>query len=139
MKKFRVYADDWRDKNHMYVLVYVWPTRKGMNKHIKECNFGVNKSEVQGQCSGFAHYRSSKNGLKLTGLFAYMWLNEEDLQKRGMEIITHECTHAAMRHMTNHKVDLYSEDMAGEEALAYTIGSLSCQVNKKLYKHKIFT
>ena len=130
---FRVYADLWRDVKYANVSVRVSSTRTEMGKDMDVLGFGPHTNDCQGQCSGIIHYAVSG---RRTGCFAIMWLNKEDLLKHGMELISHESVHAAMRHINNRKVDL--SEMPGEEALAYTVGSLSCQINEKLHSMGIF-
>ncbi|KQP36132.1 hypothetical protein [Pseudorhodoferax sp. Leaf274] len=132
MLKMRVYPEAWRGKKHLYVDVRVFRDRKAMHRDIKSGHFGP-ANNCHGQCSGIAHY--DKRG-KLTGKFAIMWLNAEDLRAKPAEIVAHESIHAAMRHMKNKSVDL--SDMAGEEALCYCAGSMTQQINDRLYRAKVF-
>lgn len=140
MKQFRAYADDWRGVRYAYVQVRVLPSRAEMCQDIDDCEFGPSAG-AHGQCSGLAHY--SRAG-RLTGRFACMWLNEEDLRVNASEIVTHECVHAGMRHMANHKLDVQAHSGQGgtvhanEEALAYTVGSLTKQINNRLHKLGVF-
>lgn len=136
MKEFRVYADDWRGVRYAYVLVRVFDTRSEMCDNIDDCCFGPS-GDAHGQCSGIKHY--DKSG-RLTGRFAIMWLNKEDLSSNPAELVSHECVHAAMRHMSNRCVSVQDGGTDGgscganEEALAYTVGCLTRQVNDKLHK-----
>lgn len=100
-----------------------------MAKSITEYMEGKPDKHCEGQCSGHSVY--DKRG-KLTGKFATMWINAEDLKAHGAEIVSHECVHAAMRHITNKKIDL--SDMAGEEVLCYCVGSLTQQLTDRLHK-----
>lgn len=137
MKEFRVYADDWRGVRYAYVLVRVLDTRKAMQQDINDCEFGP-ADGCHGQCSGVTHYNAAG---RMTGRFACMWLNCEDLRANAAEIVTHECVHAAMRHMNNRKVDithLTRDCRVGEEALAYTVGSLTAQITNKLHRLGVF-
>lgn len=129
---FRVYADLWRGVKYMHVIVRVFHKRIDMQEDIDKWGFGPH-GDCYGQCSGVEHY--NKKG-RVTGRFAYMWLNKEDLLSNGMEIICHESIHAAMRHVSNRNVDL--SEMPGEEVLAYTAGNLAAQINIKLNKLKVF-
>jgi len=104
-----------------------------MQENIEQEHFGP-AQDCHGQCSGVSHYNASG---KLTGRFAVMWLNAQDLKARPAELVSHECIHAAMRHMKNHDVDL--SEMAGEEALCYTAGSLTSQINDRLHNMGVFS
>lgn len=132
MKRFRAYADEWRDVFHCFVEVRVFDTRAEMCADLAEQGYETD-SDVQGQCSGVEHY--NKAG-RLTGKFAIMWLNAEDVRANPAEIVPHECIHAAMRHMANRRVDL--SNLAGEEALCYTSGSLCRQINDRLHRIGVF-
>ena len=139
MKQFRAYADDWRGVRHAYVQVRVFPTRAQMCADIDECEFGPS-GDARGQCSGLTHYNRAG---RMTGRFACMWLNADDLRIRGSEIVAHECVHAGMRHIKNHKLNLHDKGEGGrvadsEEVLAYTVGSLVRQINNRLYALKVF-
>ncbi len=140
MKVFRAYADDWRGVRYAYVQVRVFPTRKAMQKDIDSTGFGPSLG-AHGQLSGLTHYNRAG---RLTGRFACMWLNEEDLRANASEIVTHECVHAGMRHMANHKLNVQVPSVeAGpvhenEEALAYTVGSLTKQINNRLHRLGVF-
>jgi hypothetical protein len=133
MKVFRIYPEEWNNKFYYYAKVQLFDTREEMSKSISEYMGSENNGETQGQSSGHAHY--GKNG-RMTGWFATMWFNVEDLRNNPSEIISHECLHTAMRHIRNKNVDL--SDMAGEEALAYCTGSMTRQVVNRLYKLKVF-
>lgn len=134
---FRAYADEWRGPKYAYVQVRVAKTRKQMHADMRDNCYDPSK-DTEGQCSGITHYQFSGNGKqgRITGLFALMWLNVEDMKKRPAEIVAHECVHAAMRHIANKKVDL--SNMAGEEALCYVAGSLVQQINDRLHKAGAF-
>lgn len=132
MKQFRAYADEWRGVFYSFVEVRFFDTRKEMHSDLVAQCYEVTPC-VEGQCSGVAHY--NKAG-RLTGKFAVMWLNAEDVRANPAEIVSHECIHAAMRHMVNRKVDL--SNIAGEEALCYTAGSLTRQVNNRLHAMGVF-
>ena len=131
MLSFRVCPEAWRGKKHLYVEVRVFDTRKAMHRDIKVGHFGP-ANDCHGQCSGVAHY--DRRG-KLTGKFAIMWLNCDDLRGNPAELIAHESIHAAMRHMKNKQVDLL--DMGGEEALCYCAGSMTKQINDRLHRLKV--
>lgn len=132
MKSFRAYADEWRDVFHFFVEVRFFDTRKEMHADLVEQCYEIAPC-VEGQCSGIAHY--DKRG-KLTGKFAIMWLNADDVRANPAELVSHECIHAAMRHMKNRKVDL--SNVVGEEALCYTAGSLCRQINNRLHEMGVF-
>jgi len=133
VKTVRLYPEDWQGKHYFYVAVKVFDTRKEMSESITEYMQEPADGACEGQCSGHARY--DKRG-KLTGNFATMWLNVDDLRNHAAEIISHECTHAAMRHLHNKSVDL--SDIGGEEALCYCVGSMTQQLTDKLYKLKVF-
>lgn len=133
LKVFRAYAEEWRGRRYYYVQVRVAPTRKAMHRDMRSmCHKPT--ADTEGQCSGISHY--GRNG-RLTGRFALMWLNSEDVRRRPAEIVSHECVHAAMRLIINKRVDL--SQMAGEEALCYVAGSLTQQISDKLHKLGVFT
>ncbi|MBT2333620.1 hypothetical protein J7E49_06845 [Variovorax paradoxus] len=140
MKQFRAYADAWRGVRYAYVQVRVLPTRKAMCADIDECGFGPSAG-AHGQCSGLTHYNRAG---RITGRFACIWLNAEDLKANASEIVTHECVHAGMRHMANHKLNVHAGGSdcgscgENEEALAYTVGSLTKQINNRLHKLGVF-
>lgn len=136
---FRAYADDWRNKRWAYVQVRVARTRAEMHKDMREQTYEPTPC-TEGQCSGITHYAKPAGAdkrMRMTGRFALMWLNIDDLLKRPAEIIAHECTHAAMRHITNRRVSL--DEMAGEEALCYVVGSLTQQINDRLHRAGVYT
>lgn len=139
MKQFRAYADHSR---YYFVEVRVFKTRFEMVKNIKWCGFDdpapafsedSTYDDVQGQCSGLTHY--SKSG-RVTGKFACIWLNEDDLSVRPSEIPLHESVHAAMRYARNKNADL--DEMAGEEVLAHAAGFIARNVIAGLYRHKCY-
>ena len=73
------------------------------------------------------HHRIGGAPRTLPGqVYARMYLNLEDLQCAPEEIITHECTHAALAWARHHELDLRSE--AAEELLCYANGLLTEQV-----------
>lgn len=129
----RLYPELWQGKRYFYCEVKLYPTPKQMRAAIKKDGFaGGGVDGVAGQCSGYATYRKNR----LIGRFATMWLNTQDLLNSPAEIISHECVHAAMRHVANKKVDLSS--MGGEEALAYCQGSMVQQLTDRLHKIGVF-
>lgn len=136
MKSFRAYADLWRDVKFAYVQVRVFDTRKQMAKDINTAHFGP-ADGTHAQCSGLAHYNRSG---RMTGRFALMWFNKQDLALRAAEIVSHECVHAGMRHMANKRINVHQGGQHGggvganEEALAYTVGCLTQQINDRLHK-----
>lgn len=127
---FRAYAHGSR---YYYCEVRVFESRRRMHADMRELGWTV-ASYVEGQCSGVTVYRASTR--RISGQFAYLWLNVNDLERHAMELIAHEATHAAMRHCANMGVDL--NEMGGEEALAYNVGHISRQINRRLYQAKIF-
>lgn len=134
MNTFRAYVNEQR---WHYVQVRVSADRKQMHKDMKSTGHAWSDLDsarhIAGQCSGVAEY--DKAG-KLTGKIAVMFLNVADLHKNPSEIIAHECTHAAMRHATNRKVDL--SVMEGEEVLCYAVGHLTREIVNRCHKLKIF-
>lgn len=130
MKIFRAYADE---KRYFYCEVRVLKTRKAMLRNINQVGFGPTDPRQAGQCSGLTHYRS--NG-RITGKFACMWLNSEDLANNPNEITSHESTHAAMRYAANKKADL--SNMVGEEVMCYAQGTIQRNVISGLYRLKVF-
>jgi hypothetical protein len=137
MMVFRAYPDDFRGVRYAYVEVRIARTRAEMHKDMRYQTYEPTPC-TEGRCSGVSVYAVPKGGkpARLTGKFALMWMNLEDLLKRPAEMIAHECTHAAMRHITNKRVDL--NDMGGEEALCYVVGSLTQQINDRLHKAGMF-
>lgn len=129
---FRAYA--YGSRNY-YAQIRVSRSRRLMHADMRALGWPV-ASCVQGQCSGVVIYKNRAGKLRLTGQFAYLWLNVNDLECRAAELIAHESTHAAMRHCESIGVDL--SDMQGEEALAYNVGHLTRQINDRLYQAKIF-
>ncbi|MCO5355064.1 hypothetical protein [Acidovorax kalamii] len=139
MKTFRAYADEWRGVRHAYVQVRVFGTRAEMCQDIDDCDFGPSLN-AHGQCSGLMHYNRAG---RLTGRFACMWLNREDLRANGAEIVAHECVHAGMRHMANRGLNVQQPGNGwsvhdNEEALAYTVGHLAKLINDRLHRLGVF-
>lgn len=127
MKVFRAYAD-----KHMWCEVRVFPSRRSMLKDIRATGFGPVSDRTMGQCSGLTHYY--RNG-HMSGKFACMWLNANDLDGRPNEITSHEATHAAMRYARNKKADL--DHMPGEEVLCHAQGRIQREVIHGLYRLKV--
>lgn len=129
MNLFRAYADS---KRYYWCEVRVFPTRRQMLADINAVGFGPAHRNQQGQCSGLTHYRKSG---RISGKFACMWLNAQDLRERPNEITSHESTHAAMRHATNMKADL--SNMVGKEVLCHAQGRIQRDVIAGLYRIKV--
>lgn len=86
----------------------------------------ANRSECMGMVKAW-HHRIGGAARTLAGqVYARMYLNLQDLQHHPEEIITHECTHAALAWARLHRLDLRQE--AGEELLCYANGLLTAQV-----------
>jgi hypothetical protein len=131
MMKFRAYADA---KRYYWCEVRVFATRRQMLRDINAAGFGPTDRDQAGQCSGLTQRRSSG---RLTGKFACMWLNAEDLRDRPNELTSHESTHAAMRHARNMRASL--DVMEGEEVLCYAQGRIQRDVIAGLYRLKVLT
>lgn len=70
-------------------------------------------------------------------LVARMYLNVRDLRERPSEIVSHECTHAAMAYARLRRANL--DVMPGEEVLAHSVGRLVQQVNRVCYAMGVWT
>lgn len=66
-------------------------------------------------------------------IVARMFLNLADLRRQGVEIISHECTHAGMAWARLRRANL--KDMPGEEVLCYAVGRLTKQVIRLGHMH----
>ena len=76
------------------------------------------------------HYMSKVDGryvVRPGHIIARMFLNAVDLRRNGMEIISHECTHAGMAWARLRRENL--RRMVGEEVLCYAVGRMARQVN----------
>lgn len=76
------------------------------------------------------HYHSLATGRYVVRpglIIARMFLNAVDLRRNGMEIISHECTHAGMAWARLRRANL--RRMVGEEVLCYAVGRMARQVN----------
>lgn len=131
-KFFRVYADH---KRYLYVQVRVFDTQAEMVEDIVDTGFGMDSGTdgLMGQCSGVTHY--NKSG-RMTGRFAVMWINREDLLNHPTEIVSHESTRAAMRYARNKRADL--SNMEGEEVMCYAQGRICREIVSRLFKLKVF-
>ncbi len=142
--RFRAYADQ---KERYWVAVRVFDTAKQMQRDIAACGHGMKDlKDTQGQVTSAQHF---KNGRK-TGVFAVMWLNRKALNGHGMEIVTHESVHAAIRYFERRgwPVCLAHETREGaidvherwlEERLAYAVGRIARHINLRLFRHKVWT
>lgn len=75
------------------------------------------------------HYTSKVTGryvVRPGQIIARMFLNVADLRRNGMEIISHECTHAGMAWARLRRANL--RRMVGEEVLCYAAGRMTRQV-----------
>lgn len=140
--KFRAYADP---KKRYWVEVRVFDTAKQMRKDIAACGYGMKLKGTEGQVTSAQFF---KNGRK-TGVFAVMWLNENVLKSHGMEVVTHESLHAAVRYferrgwpvclaleMREGSIDTHERWL--EERLAYAVGLIARYINRGLFRHKVW-
>jgi hypothetical protein len=85
------------------------------------------------------HYTSKVTGryvVRPGHIIARMFLNAVDLRRNGMEIISHECTHAGMAWARLRRANL--RQMPGEEVLCYATGRMARQVNRIGQIHRIW-
>lgn len=146
MIRFRAYAD--QKQNH-WIEVRVFDTAKEMRRDISRCTGEPIKylSDVEGQVAS-ATRRNSEG--RTDGCFGVMFLNRPILNRHGMEVVAHESVHAALRyfhrrgwvpclaHESQHnEPDPHERHM--EERLAYTVGRIASNINRALFRRRIWT
>jgi len=113
------------------VKVYMSPNRLQMRTTIR---YIEGSWKACGRTMGMVCSSSGKaNGRQIV---ARMFLNVVDLRRQGMEIITHECTHAGMAWVRLRRTNL--GHMPGEEVLCYAVGRMAQQVNRICQMHRIW-
>jgi hypothetical protein len=105
------------------VKVYMSPTRLHMRTTIRYIEGSWKACD---RVMGMVCSSSGKAGGRQ--IVARMFLNTADLRRKGMEIITHECTHAGMAWVRLRRTNL--GHMPGEEVLCYAVGRMAQQVNR---------
>jgi hypothetical protein len=95
---------------------------------------------IEPECMGLVrHYVKRIGGARSTlrnGVVASMWLNRRDLTRKPSEIVSHECTHAAMAWARLRGEHLLN--MRSEEVLCYAVGRLVAQVNRVCYAERVW-
>jgi len=122
----------------------VYNTRKNMLGAIKNNynarNFAADINDAAGVVFEMDDIWEDKKNCEEYKLFAIMYLNEEDID---VDIITHECTHAAFIHERNivRYIGIYDgNDGTGdspEERFCYTIGAFVDEVIKACLESKV--
>ena len=133
--KFRVYPES---KRGHYFDVAIYPTATSMRKAANKA--GAVRKDFHRIKAGAAVLGTRTPGTKSLGLILFhrQWL--------GMNVITHECGHAALRWMeaqrfsveqrpANHK-DGWASD--NEERFCYALGSMAAQIGNECWNHKLY-
>lgn len=122
----------WPDPSHRCVVEVriardARRMRDLMNFHDGQACFNECERNVAGLVRTW-HWRRGRRSavLRPRGLLARMYLNVRDLRGRPNEIVSHECTHAAMAYARLVGANL--SVMPGEEVLAHAVGRLTKQV-----------
>ena len=113
------------------VKVYMSPTRIQMRTTIRYIEGSWKACD---RTMGMVCSTSGKAGGRQ--IVARMFLNVADLRCKGMEVITHECTHAGMAWVRLRRTNL--GHMPGEEVLCYAVGRMAQQVNRIGQMHRIW-
>lgn len=113
------------------VKVHMSPTRLQMRTTIR---YVEGSWKACGRTMGMVCSRNGKAGGRQ--IVARMFLNITDLRSKGMEVITHECTHAGMAWVRFRRTNL--RHMPGEEVLCYAVGRMAQQVNRIGQIHRIW-
>jgi len=135
---FRVYPEG----RFLYAEVNIWPTKKAMQNHVR-----LPGRNYDACCGGREAYLASADGsTRRTGLFA-----EANFHRRkiGVEVVSHEFTHAAFSFAERRKLNLSSAisehkwgkgrsrkilDRDGvEERFCYALGQMVRQFTQKCY------
>ena len=139
--KFRIYA--WKSKT-LYFHVYIWPRLKDIRNKYDKYNDGGSYSLM-----AFVHpvvkvkYKDkTKTKYRTKPICGEIHLCVKEL---GMEIITHESTHATMTLLRRLKFDFSKLDinnsgnkyMNNEELVAYCVGHFAKQIVYRIYKFGI--
>ena len=118
--------------------------RRYATKTKSEIGAEMNFSEAQAAVLGFSKGYQPKNGriawAKTLGTFVF------HTGKLGMEVVTHECTHAALRWMEAKKFNAldrsgdYTEDEASdnEERFCYALGRMAAQIGDQCWKRGLY-
>jgi len=139
---FRLYPEG----SFLYCQVNIWPNKKAMHAHTRLPNHNY-----EACCGGREEYvvRKKKRTRK-TGLFAEANFNRHRV---GVEIMSHELTHAAFAFAERRKLDLneaidktYIENGAlvamqrdgPEERFCYALGQMCRQFTIKCYELGIY-
>ena len=140
--KFRVYPES---VHGFYFDVSIHPTVERMRKFAERTKaMRGNFDNAEAAVCGFSKGEQDENGRiawsKTLGAMVFY-------QKRlGMEIITHECTHAALRWMEAKKFNAldrsgdYVEGEASdnEERFCYALGRIAAQIAEKCWEHNLY-
>lgn len=90
---FRIYPDG----AFLYVVVNIWPTKKAMYAH------GTTVHNYEATCGGRSVFRFSGERWRKTGMFAELNFTRRAL---GVEIVSHEFTHAGFCWAERRKLNL---------------------------------
>lgn len=113
------------------VKVYMSPTRVQMRTTI---GYVEGSWKACPRTMGMVCSSSGRAGGRQ--VVARMFLNVVDLHRKGMEIISHECTHAGMAWVRLRRANL--GHIPGEEVLCYAVGRMAQQVNRIGQMHRIW-
>lgn len=132
---FRVHPEPGRP---FTVEVRISPTRMRMRQEMRRLD--GKEAETNRLCMGLVRtWRDSITGrpvIRPRGVIARIHLNAADLRVLPGELISHECTHAAMGWARLQRADL--RVMVGEEVLAHAVGRLVHQVNRVCHAMGVF-
>jgi hypothetical protein len=140
---FRVYPDG----RFFYCEVNIWPNKASLHKH------GPPGRNYEACCGGRVMYivppKREKKPARKTGLFA-----EANFHRRalGVEVVSHEFTHAAFALAERKRLDLnsaigdhnWSDDKevlnqdGVEEIFCYAVGKMVRQFTQKLYDLRLY-
>lgn len=110
------------------VQVFLSPNRKHMRTCVIEYTGPDGFSEHTAGLVRSYHSKFNGNPVVRPGqIIAKMFLNAEDLREHGIEILSHECGHAAMAFARIRESNL--ADMEGEEVMCYALGRMANQLN----------
>ena len=139
--KFRAYADY---KKHYYVEVRVFKTLKDMRSDIRR-ETGKGAGLALGQVTQWFIYDAATYEVvkyeTVKGRFAVMWLHEKTVKNQLLEVVAHECTHAAIAYTRikgENAMQSSTSPEKGEEVTAYAVGRLNRAIMLRLIKEGVF-
>lgn len=124
---------------HIVELRLARDRRRMFQSMIFHDGAGGSDPEVMGLVRSWWGRRTRRAGISIRRLLvARIYLNRRDLREHsGMEIITHECTHAGLAWARFRRANLGR--MAGEEVACYASGRLARQVNNACQAMGVWT